>query len=167
MGLARLQLVFVTGLVDKDGLGVAVAANPGLPIHLAHAAVFEAAEGRRRVADQPPVQPDHAVVQPFADLQGAPEIAGKDIKYEKKLYQATLPTLLQTLENSPWQKGTIMLLGHNPEMESLLNYLCDGNIKPSKTGKLFPTGSIAVIHLAGEITESSGNLIDIARPKEL
>ena len=95
------------------------------------------------------------------------EIAGKDIKYEKKLYQATLPTLLQTLENSPWQKGTIMLLGHNPEMESLLNYLCDGNIKPSKTGKLFPTGSIAVIHLAGEITESSGNLIDIARPKEL
>ena len=96
------------------------------------------------------------------------EIAGNDIEYDKKLYQASLPTLLQILQTAPWEKGTIMLLGHNPEMEALLVYLCgDNKIPLSITGKMLPTASIAVLEMPSEITESSANLKIIVRPKEI
>ena len=95
------------------------------------------------------------------------DIDGKDIKYEKKLYQTSANTLIDILQNAPWHKGSIMLLGHNPELEDVLTYLCGHDITPSATGKLFPTGSIAVIETTKELQKLGGQLKLIARPKEI
>lgn len=94
-------------------------------------------------------------------------IDNKDIKYDESLYLSTLDSLLHKLKTAPWDKEKIMLLGHNPELEELLSYLCGDDIALSKTGKLFPTASIAVIELNNEITQLGGQLKSLVRPKEL
>src|SRR5688500_2381608 len=67
----------VLGLqVLEDALVAALAAEAGL---------LDAAERRRRVGDHALVEPDHAGLEPFADAQGALDVAGVDVGDEPVL----------------------------------------------------------------------------------
>ena len=51
--------------------------------------------------------------------------AGMDptlIRYQEKIYLAELPDLLKILDDIPDQAETVMLVGHNPGMDELLEY---------------------------------------------
>ena len=95
------------------------------------------------------------------------EIGAKDIKYDASLYEASQQTLFDIVKDAPWHKGSIMVLGHNPGIEDLLTYLCDSDFQLSKSGKLMPTASIAIIELPKKVESGKGKLVQLIRPKEL
>lgn len=83
------------------------------------------------------------------------------------LYLAELDDLLQVLADAP-NAERIMLIGHNPGLESLLNYLTNRNEEPET--RLFPTCSMAHIILPAEwqnIEVGSGHLKQFITPKDL
>lgn len=87
------------------------------------------------------------------------------IEYSDKLYMAEVPDLISALKNAPKKAKCVMIIGHNPGLEALLQTL---------TGKVetLPTSSIAYIALpvdewAGVNREVEGKLKKLWRPKDL
>jgi len=87
------------------------------------------------------------------------------IEYNDKLYMAEVPDLIAALKESPRKAKSVMVIGHNPGLEALLQTL---------TGKVetLPTSSIAYISLPieewSEInSEVEGKLKKLWRPKDL
>lgn len=87
------------------------------------------------------------------------------IEYNDKLYMAEVPELIAALKESPKKAKSVMVIGHNPGLEALLQTL---------TGKVetLPTSSIAYISLPieewSEInSEVEGKLKKLWRPKDL
>ncbi len=87
------------------------------------------------------------------------------IEYNDKLYMAEVPDLIAAIKESPKKAKSVMVIGHNPGLEALLQTL---------TGKVetLPTSSIAYISLPieewSEInSEVEGKLKKLWRPKDL
>ncbi|MBX2841627.1 MAG: histidine phosphatase family protein [Flammeovirgaceae bacterium] len=74
----------------------------------------------------------------FAEEMGYPE--GK-IKFAKKIYEAGSTELFEIIKNQDNQVKSLMLVGHNPELTSLSNYLSDYEILN------IPTSGISCIKL--------------------
>ena len=89
-------------------------------------------------------------------------IAG-EIQFDKRIYEASVPTLLQILSETDEQFESVMLVGHNPGFENLLMILT-GELQP------MPTAALAVIDLSinnwREINADCGTLRILIRPKD-
>jgi phosphohistidine phosphatase len=90
---------------------------------------------------------------------------GENVIFDDTLYLAEAETYIAQLKTLPDQIERVMLVGHNPGLEALLQILC------ARVESL-PTAVIAYINLPikqwSEITNSTeGELIEIWRPKEL
>ena len=85
------------------------------------------------------------------------------------LYLADAWTWLRALEDAA--PGRILLCGHNPGLDDLVEYLCADDAPPlTPDGKLMTTAAIA--HYAfdeewSEIGRGSGRLLTLVRPREL
>ncbi len=66
-------------------------------------------------------------------------IAG-EIQFDKRIYEAIVPTLLQILSETDEHFELVMLVGHNPGFENLLMILT-GELQP------MPTAALAVVDL--------------------
>ena len=95
------------------------------------------------------------------------EEAGFDceIVYERDLYAAWPDAYIETLNVLPDQYERVMVVGHNPGLEDLLEMLTD-------EFERMPTAALAVISLPitswRELSsETRGELVRIYRPKEL
>ena len=102
--------------------------------------------------------------QTAAIFKKASSYEGK-IEYSDKLYMAEVPDLLTALNNAPKKAKCVMIIGHNPGLEALLQTL---------TGKVetLPTSSIAYIALpisewSDVSNEVEGKLKKLWRPKDL
>lgn len=86
-----------------------------------------------------------------------------EIRYDRRIYEASPNTLLYLLAESDDALESVLLVGHNPGLEGLIKILT-GGIQP------MPTAALAQIELNidswREIAAGSGKLISIARPKE-
>jgi phosphohistidine phosphatase len=87
------------------------------------------------------------------------------LEYNDKLYMAEVPDLISTLKDAPKKTKSVMIIGHNPGLEALLQTL---------TGKVetLPTSSIAYISLPIEKwselnNEVEGKLKKLWRPKDI
>ncbi|MHC4958936.1 MAG: SixA phosphatase family protein [Planctomycetota bacterium] len=90
----------------------------------------------------------------------ASEAMGLDpdaILFKDEIYEASLTALLGVLAECP--EGRVMLVGHNPGLEVLVEHLAGRRIQPGPNGKLFPTATIAYFR--------DGNLVELVRPREL
>jgi phosphohistidine phosphatase len=89
---------------------------------------------------------------------------GSAIQYEKRIYEASVPRLLEIISEQDEKIESILLVGHNPGFEGLLRFL---------TGEMheIPTATLAVIDLKAqkwnEINYATGNLRALIRPKEV
>lgn len=88
-----------------------------------------------------------------------------DITYLDRLYMAEVEEYIETLRELPDNIERIMVIGHNPGLETLLQLL-------SNQIESLPTAVIA--HIAVPIhhwtelnSETNGELVDIWRPKEI
>lgn len=87
-----------------------------------------------------------------------------EIKYDDRIYDASLGQLIKVVSEIKDDIESAMLIGHNPGLESLVNYL-------SGRAAAMPTAAVAVIDLGSdqwiEPEKNSGELIEMLLPREL
>ncbi len=87
-----------------------------------------------------------------------------ELKLDPRIYEAGKETLLQVVKSFPSDAGVVLLVGHNPGMEDLIELL---------TGEVqrMPTAALAKITFDvltwEEAEKRKGKLAWVARPKDL
>lgn len=100
----------------------------------------------------------------FADI---PE---SRVVWENAIYEADVGELLDVLANVPGQHGRIMIVGHNPGLEELVEYLTGGPIEAPPDGPALPTAALARLtmpHDWRQLETECARLVSIHRPREL
>lgn len=98
------------------------------------------------------------------------EIKKQQIHWDDTLYGAGLDQLLAVLARSQASASVVLLVGHNPGLESLLCYLTDDDFEPPADGKLLPTATLARLEMPpdwSQLKRGCANLISVTRPKHL
>ena len=95
---------------------------------------------------------------------------------EPGLYGAGVWALIERLHAVPDTIGSVMLIGHNPAMQSLVLRLAGSDRRTPEDSPLaevehkFPTAALATISLAGswrDLSPGTGELVAFVRPKAL
>ncbi len=97
-------------------------------------------------------------------------IAAETIIREPGVYEAGLQGLLDIIGRYSASAGSMLLVGHNPGLDSVLCTLADADPEPAPSGKLMTTAAVAVLEFAATplIPEpGSGCLQRLMRPREL
>jgi phosphohistidine phosphatase len=85
------------------------------------------------------------------------------ISYDERIYEASTARLLAVMGEIADGIDSVMIVGHNPGMESLIWYLT-GKMEP------MPTAALAVIELNvdrwSDVSEGGSLLITLIRPKD-
>ncbi len=99
------------------------------------------------------------------------EVAYRDehVKWEGRVYAATVQVLRDVLALCPSDKKTVLLVGHNPGLEELMLFLASGTLNASEDG-LLKTATLA--HLAMpddwiDLSEGSAHLVSLTRPRQM
>jgi len=92
------------------------------------------------------------------------------ITREEPIYAASLSSLMDVVRSVPAETKRLMLVGHNPGVEQLLNYLVEEDIRLPEDGKLLPTATLARLVLDcewGNVGAGCARLDSITRPGSL
>jgi phosphohistidine phosphatase len=91
---------------------------------------------------------------------------GKD----QRMYGAGVSDMLAVLRDCPAEARRVMLVGHNPGLEDMVEYLsCEKPVRPVD-GKLMPTATLAwFVFTCGwdELTDGCATLKSITRPADM
>lgn len=86
------------------------------------------------------------------------------IRFDARIYEAEVATLLEVVRGLPDAEARVLLVGHNPGFEGLVAAF-------SGTEERFPTAALARIELDvaswSEVEASRGRVLDTWRPKHL
>jgi phosphohistidine phosphatase len=120
--------------------------------------------------------PDHIVSSPAERAKQtiyavAKELglSKKHVHFDEKIYMANLGALLKVLTECPQKAKTVMLVGHNPGLDELLQFLVS-DPPLTDSGKLLTTACLAQIALPDDWTQlprHCGKLISITRPRDI
>jgi phosphohistidine phosphatase len=98
--------------------------------------------------------PDHIVSSPaeravqtahrVCKFAGIPK---GSIVWDQRIYEADVPDLLQVLAQCPQDKQRVMIVGHNPGFEDLVDFLGGDSVEIPPGGKLMPTAALARIQM--------------------
>lgn len=122
------------------------------------------------------LRPDYIVSSPAERAITSAEKACKAmamdarcIVTDRRLYMADLEALLAVLQDCPAGAKRLMMVGHNPGLEELLQYLVGDVIERAEDGKLLPTATLARLQLqdGAETTAGNAQLLSLTRPKSL
>ena len=105
-------------------------------------------------------------VSAVVEKLGIPE---QDIIWDAAIYGASLDQLLEVLDRYAAAADSVLLVGHNPGLDSLVEYLSDRQPE-YRRGKLMTTAAVAVLDYGDkEIStrEHSARLQILMRPKDL
>jgi phosphohistidine phosphatase len=89
---------------------------------------------------------------------------------DRAVYAAGLQDLLQVLAACPDTAQRVLLVGHNPGLEQLLEYLLAGQVPDTDDGKLLPTATLARLAMPADwrrLASGSAVLQSITRPASL
>ena len=121
--------------------------------------------------------PDYIVTSPaeraLVTAQKACKAMGngdKGIQQDRRIYAADIDRLLAVLSDCPQDAGRIMLVGHNPGLEELLEWLASAVIPVPEDGKLLPTATLASLQLPADwraLVAGCAHLNSITRPGTL
>jgi phosphohistidine phosphatase len=96
-------------------------------------------------------------------------ISPNKIQVDSQIYEASPDALLGVIKALPEQIQSVLLVGHNPGLDYLLQTLCR-EAKPGIDGKLMTTCAIAKIVVDGgwrDIADQRCRLHGLSRPKEV
>jgi phosphohistidine phosphatase len=91
----------------------------------------------------------------------------------KSLYLAMPREMLRRVQAVGNEPDCVMLVGHNPGIADLANWLCSQGKAEQRASlaRKFPTGAVAVIEFDvedwAEVEAETGHLIDFATPKQI
>jgi len=97
-------------------------------------------------------------------------IAPESINWDSRIYHASSGALLDVLCESPAGAERVMIAGHNPGLEILLQNLCNHDIPMPPDYKLMPTAAVAHLEVLAEWAELEGHLarlISLTRVRSL
>lgn len=95
------------------------------------------------------------------------------VEFDPRVYDATLPTLLELVRTIPGRFHAPLLIGHNPGLHQLALALtsADASSLRDKLTENFPTGALALIEFPAvrwdEIAETTGIVRELILPREL
>ena len=128
------------------------------------------------MADQGLV-PDHVVASPARRARATARRVCRElgldpdaIDWQQRAYLANLPTLLGLLAECPAAAGRVLLVGHNPGLEELLEYLAGDDLGEPPGGKRLPTATVARLALPADwdrLEAGCGRLLSWTRPRDL
>lgn len=126
---------------------------------------------------QQQLQPDYVISSPaeraLITAQKTVKVMGQDadaIVQDRRIYAATVDDLLQVLAEIPETSERVLLVGHNPSLEALTEYLEGKRISLPKDGKLIPTATLARIKMPSSwktLKPGDGELHSITRASSL
>lgn len=100
------------------------------------------------------------------------EHLGKDVKgiiWDERIYEAGLDDLVNVVTEHGKKAKHMLLAGHNPGLDHLVNHFSQDRLPRTAAGKLMTTAAIAVMEFQNGITDKqgTGKVVKLARPKEL
>ncbi|KAA6185418.1 histidine phosphatase family protein [Thiohalocapsa marina] len=98
------------------------------------------------------------------------DLKKKRIVWERAIYEAEVPTLLEALARVPDAIATVLLVGHNPGLEGLVRYLCGDDVDEPEDGKLLPTAAVARLEMPddwSQLESGCASLLALVRPRQL
>ncbi|MEW8028945.1 MAG: histidine phosphatase family protein [Candidatus Thiodiazotropha sp.] len=123
------------------------------------------------------MQPDYVVSSPaeraIVTAQKTVKTMGGDAKaiiQDRRIYAANVEELLQVLSDIPAENKRVMLVGHNPGLEMLTEYLQGDRIPLPSDGKLIPTATLALFKMPDDWSDmkaGDGELLSIVRPSSI
>jgi phosphohistidine phosphatase len=126
---------------------------------------------------QQQLQPDYVISSPaeraIVTAEKAVKVMGLDadaIIQDRRIYAARVEDLLLVLSDIPAQTNRVMLVGHNPSLEALTEYLEGKRIPLPKDGKLIPTATLARVKMPvdwSKLKPGDGKLHSITRASSL
>lgn len=108
-------------------------------------------------------------------LSGVLEGAGSAVapEYDRRVYDASLETLLEVIREADDRVENLLVVGHNPGLHQLVLHLAD-NDRDGLRGDVadsFATATLAELRLSierwGEAGRHSGRIVSLLRPREL
>jgi len=94
-----------------------------------------------------------------------------DASLDERIYLAAPETLLEIVRAADDAKGRLLLVGHNPGIESLAMALDGGSGLRAQVAIKYPTGTLAEIELPAErwarIEPATGRIARFIRPRDL
>lgn len=120
--------------------------------------------------------PDMIVSSPAARAKRTALIVGRKtgidpagILWDRRIYDAALDDLLEVVAGHAQKSGRLLLIGHNPGLEELLNYLSRDQPEANSAGKVMTTAAIAILDYGlGPIStgKASAQLMCLTRPRD-
>ena len=86
------------------------------------------------------------------------DIDPADITLDSRIYHASSGALLDVLNESPPDAQRVLIAGHNPGMETLLQNLCAKEVDMPPDYKLMPTAAVAHLEILSSWHELEGGL---------
>lgn len=119
------------------------------------------------------LQPDLIISSPAVRAKETAEAAAATcgytdaVDFQQILYDGSTRDYIKTIQSAPADKKRLMLVGHNPHIEDVVDYLSSGGNLSVK----FPTAGLALIRFETEswaqVREKEGMLISFMLPKHL
>ena len=93
-----------------------------------------------------------------------------DIKTDARLYLASVKDLVAVISASDWQDKCVLVVGHNPGLDDMVQYLSDTPIGEDEDGKLMSTAAFAIFDIPAKKTieyPNQGRMLFRYRPQQL
>ena len=105
-------------------------------------------------------------LQPMVELLA---LIDRNIRYEEKLYLASLKVLLRVIEENKPSDGSLMIVGHNPGLDELVAYLATTPPPLTSSGKLMTTSCLARFNMPSDWRnlQHRAELVSITRPGDI
>lgn len=123
------------------------------------------------------LRPDAVVSSPAMRARETTEAAcaamglpAKKIRWDERIYAAPTEFLLAALADCPKGARRVMLVGHNPGLEQLVEFLCEGEVDIPDDGKLLPTSALAHLEVLadwGDLVRGCAKLVSVTRPAQV
>jgi len=97
-------------------------------------------------------------------------LSARDINYDPSLYLCQPHTFINVLENVSSLSKRAMIVGHNPSMDYMVQWLSQKEVQLRADGKLMTTTSVAHFKMPDiwcPLQAHVGELCNLWRPKEL
>jgi phosphohistidine phosphatase len=92
------------------------------------------------------------------------------ITWEPAIYEASREALLGVLANCPPEAARVLLIGHNPGLDELLEYLCGEPPSLTEDGKRLTTAALARLAMPADWQgplAGAATLLTLLRPRDI
>jgi phosphohistidine phosphatase len=101
---------------------------------------------------------------------GQMDIGPDQIIWDDRIYGGWTTSIVSVLMDCPNDAKRVLIAGHNPGLETLLQYLCHHRVPIPPDGKLLPTAAVAHLQIDSEwsnLDSGVARLLSITRSRSL